>query len=218
MVRAVLVVWSDSFALAGQFGHQWVGPEHVLLAILDDSRPSLARVVLNELGVTRSAVEAWFLGSLLDASPPVRSTIADRGLVSAAPVFYELQGWTEGFAAATGVSPSAETALIGLCTLHRSVISGVADPNEVVMALVARGVVIASALVAVGEPERHAEVRRVDVPIDNLTDIRCQLMDAGVLVGFNTDTENGRAWVIVKDGTDTPAATIADILGDGGSA
>lgn len=93
----------DAYAQAARLGHQWVGPEHILLAILDEGQPSLARSVLDEFGVTHDRVRERFLASLLNGTPSIRSTIADGALTCPAPIFYELQGWIDGFAAASGI-------------------------------------------------------------------------------------------------------------------
>jgi Clp amino terminal domain, pathogenicity island component len=52
-----------AFSEAARLGHQWVGPEHVVLAILDDGCPSIARSVLNDLGLTHDVSEERFLAS-----------------------------------------------------------------------------------------------------------------------------------------------------------
>jgi hypothetical protein len=197
----VWTVLHDSFAEAQRLGHQWVGPEHVLLAILDDLRPSVARTVLNELGATHQAAESWFLASLLVGSPAVRSKIADR-VTRPAPIFYEIQGWIAGYGAATGTPQSAETALVCLCSFHPAVVSGIADARDVVEALAVRGVLVPSALRDLGEA-LGPDIRRIDVPIDKLTEIRGRLLDAGSLVGFNLDVENRQAWVIVDGDANT---------------
>jgi hypothetical protein len=191
----------DSFDEAQRLGHQWVGPEHVLLAILDDTRPSIARSVLNEFGVTHRAVESGFLATLLDASPAVRSTIADGVVSSPAPIFYEIEGWIAGFAAAHGAPPTVEIALLSLCTLQSNVVAKAVDPSRVVAALATRGVTVPKGAFAVGEPG-PIDIRRIDVPIDKLANIRGRLLESGLLVGFNTDAENGEAWVFVSAETD----------------
>jgi Clp amino terminal domain, pathogenicity island component len=195
----VLTVLRDSIDEAQRLGHQWVGPEHVLLAILDHTRPSLARSVLNDVGATHRSAESHLLASLLAATPPVRSTIACRGATSPAPIFYEMQGWIAGYAAATAAPASTETALVCLCALRPDVLAGVADVRAVAAALAAKGVQVPSLLTRVSG--RPLGTRRIDVPIDDLSEIRGRLVDAGLLVGFNLDAENGQAWVIVNDET-----------------
>ena len=193
----VLTVMLGACAQAARLGHQWVGPEHVLLAILDEGRPSLACSVLNDLGLTHDRAEESFLGSLLNATPPVRSTIADGALTRPAPIFYEMQGWIAGFAAATGTSPTAETALVCLCSLRPDVLAGAVDVDDVLCALDDRGIPVAHSQLP---REASTSRRRIDVPIDRLAEIRSWLLDAGFLTGFNIDAENSQAWVIVEDG------------------
>lgn len=50
-----------------------------------------------------------------------------------------------------------------------------------------------------GDVEWWPEGTHVDVPIDSLARIRRRLLAADLLVGFNNDRENDRAWVTVKD-------------------
>ena len=52
---------------------------------------------------------------------------------------------------------------------------------------------------------------RIDVPIDKLTEIRSRLLDAGSLVGFNLDVENGQAWVIVRGDSNTSVEGITAV-------
>jgi hypothetical protein len=171
----------------------------VLLAILDDTRPSLARSVLNGIGVTHQSAESQFLASLLIARPSARSTIADRGVTSPATIFYEMQGWIAGYAAATATPASAETALVSLCAFRPDLLAEVADVGAVAAALSAGGIQVP--LLQTRMDGLPVGTRLIDVPLDNLSEIRGRLLDAGLLVGFNSDAENGEAWVIVNDET-----------------
>ncbi len=55
-------------------------------------------------------------------------------------------------------------------------------------------------------------MRRLDVPLAHLGAIQRGLRDAALLIGLNTDAENGRAWVIVDDSSDNPARRVTEIV------
>jgi Clp amino terminal domain, pathogenicity island component len=48
-----------------RFGHPYIGPEHILLAMLRDHR-TLGAQVLDELGITRDRTEQWVLAAIND--------------------------------------------------------------------------------------------------------------------------------------------------------
>lgn len=106
-----VMTMQNAIVEAACLGHQWVGPEHVLLAILNEQPPTLAREALNDVGITYDQTRKRFLASLLVGQPPIRSSIADGATACPAPVFYEIKGWIEGFAAALGRAPDETTAL-----------------------------------------------------------------------------------------------------------
>jgi hypothetical protein len=84
----------QAFGEARRLGHQWVGPGHVLLAILNREESSLATEVLGDL--TGASYEQHFLRSLLHGSPPVRSDIETGAVASPAPIYYRIDGWVTG--------------------------------------------------------------------------------------------------------------------------
>ncbi len=49
-----------------RLGHNYIGTEHILLAVLDDDTPTA--VVLSGLGVDRDQAEAWLIEQLARAS------------------------------------------------------------------------------------------------------------------------------------------------------
>jgi hypothetical protein len=206
------MVLHDACLEAARLGHQWVGPEHVTLAILDEQRPSIARGVLNDLGLTHHHLEESFLASLLNGTPAIRSTVADGEMTHPAPSFYEIQGWVAGCAAAMSTPPTTEIVLLALCWLQPHALGIGIDGREVVVALGARGVPVPQAQLPLDEPIPVTR-RRIDVPFDKVADIRGRLLDAGVLVGFNTDAENGQAWVIVDDNDGAASRLIAQVVG-----
>jgi hypothetical protein len=201
----------DAFAEAGRLGHQWVGPGHLLLALLRDDRPSVARTVLHELGLTHAEAERRFVASLLDGEPPVRSKVANGRQVSPSPAVYQLQGWVEGFAAAAGCEPGPEVALIGLCCRFEERLDGVAR-QAVLAALAARGVPVPAA----EPPTEHVEAgERVDVPRARLDAVHRALLAADRLIGFNSDADNDTAWVVIRPGDADARALIAATVNAG---
>ena len=193
-----VMTMQNAIVEAACLGHQWVGPEHVLLAILNEQPPTLAREALNDVGITYEQTRKRFLASLLVGQPPIRSSIADGATARPAPVFYEIKGWIEGSAAALGRAPDETTALWALCWVRPDLFGSDARWREVVGALEVRGITTPPRSHQLDLADR-VNRRRIDVPIDRLDEIRRQLLSAGLLVGVNTDAENGQAWVMVDD-------------------
>ena len=65
---------------------------------------------------------------------------------------------------------------------------------------------------AIGLVAPTTPMRRVDVPPARLGAVQRGLREAGLLIGLNTDAENGRAWVIVDDSTDAAAGRVTEIV------
>jgi hypothetical protein len=201
----VLQTFGDAYAEAGRLGHQWVGPNHLLLALLRDDRPSTAQTVLHELGLAHGDAERRFVASLVDGEPPVRSTIAKGRYVTASPAFAELRGWVGGYAAAAGCEPGPEIVLIGLCWRFEERLDGVSR-HAVLAALAERGVPVPT----VAPPIEHVEAgERVDVPLARLEAVYRTLLAADRLVGFNSDADNDAAWVVIRPGDHEARALIA---------
>ena len=184
---SVLSALQGALSEAVLLGHQWVGPEHVVLALLDDRHPSPARRALIERGFDHDRYREGFLASLLDGDPPIRSSIAVGAVATPAPIFSEITGWIEGYAVAIGVPASDETVLLAIAALRPDAIGLVAPTTP---------------------------MRRVDVPPERLGAVQRGLREADLLIGLNTDAENGRAWVIVDDSTDEAAGRVAEIVAE----
>ena len=58
-----MAVFNTALAEARRLGHNYVGTEHVLLALLDDD--GTAGTALREAGVEKPATEAWIVRELL---------------------------------------------------------------------------------------------------------------------------------------------------------
>jgi hypothetical protein len=111
-----------------------------------------------------------------------------------------------------GTPPTPEIVLLALCWLQPHALGIGIRRQEVVVELGARGVPVPQAPLPLDEPIPVTR-RRLDVPFDKVADIRRRLLDAGMLVGFNTDAENGQAWVIVDDNGDEASRLIANVVG-----
>jgi hypothetical protein len=89
-----------AFAEASQLKNQgWVGPEHILLALL--AEPNLASEVLAGFGVTHERLREHINTLRPDPDDPVPKARSDARMNPAA---HGLMGWAKGFAAAAGVS------------------------------------------------------------------------------------------------------------------
>lgn len=207
-VEGMIGALGRAFGEANRLGHQWVGPQHVLLAVLGGEQGSVAVEAMN--GLTVASFEEHFLGSLLRRSPPVRSEVKKGPYATPAPIFYRIDGWTTGYAAATGVAASDEIVLLALCSiLERPLSPGHSRAD------VAQVVTAALGLPALDvPPDRGLGRERVDVPIERLDRIRTALLEADLLVGFNVDRENNNAWVIVKEANERARSVIAAALAD----
>ncbi len=207
-VEPMIGTLGRAFDEAKRLGHQWVGPQHVLLAILNGDEGSMAVEALN--GLTAPQFEEHFLGSLLRGSPPVRSEVRKGPHASPAPIFYKIDGWVMGYATASGLAPSDETVLLALCSILEHPL---APGHE-------RADVAAAVCDTLGLPRIELSPDRVwlgeviDVPIDRLDPIRAALVEAGLLVGFNLDHDNDRAWVIVSQDDERTRAVIAATTSD----
>jgi hypothetical protein len=166
------------------------------LAIVAGREASLARGVLEGLGVTLQRAEERFVNSLLGAEPPIRSAVARGPDVQPAPVFYKILGWVTGFSTAQGIAPTDEVTLLALCWLVGNPLARGVSRQAVVDALADQG-----HPVPVGPVPPDLEIgERINVTPARLTEVIATLQEAGLLVGFNTDPENSNAWVTVHAG------------------
>lgn len=95
---------------ARQLDNGWLGPEHVLLALL--ATPNLAADALGDVGVTYDRVRELMGQRRYDPDLPV---LTSREGVRTNPAAHGLIGWAHGFAVASGHrAPRPEHWLIGL--------------------------------------------------------------------------------------------------------
>ena len=139
---------------ATRLGHQWFGVEHLLLALLQRERPSLAGVILGRQGLTYDGL-ARDLESLTVGGMPPASGVEEGESVSPDPRYQRFAGWVEGFAAALSAEPSAELALVGICWLDRPPLLGSGLNREAVLAALGdAGVPLPATELPPWEPER----------------------------------------------------------------
>ena len=137
------VVMHRALREATRLGHCSVGPAHIVLALLDGSRPSVAREVLEASRIDRERMEASVSRQFRhlddDGVPPAGAT--------AGPLWHETAGRAQGLAAALGEgADDPELVLLALLwqphdRWFADALSAAQTSRElIVTALVARGV------------------------------------------------------------------------------
>lgn len=185
---------------AARLNHGWVGPEHVLLAILARPTESVAAAVLNELGITHERFSERLVAEIASGDPGAAPT-AENG-TSTSPVWHELIGRADGLAA--GLGSAAVTA-------DHLVIAFVWEPDSgveleqmfdvkretIIDALQAAGVATPTVAMRPSPVANTRGQQRVFVPADRVVQIAGMLGDRlprGSGLGFNF-TDDARAWV-----------------------
>jgi Clp amino terminal domain, pathogenicity island component len=87
-----------AIAQSRRLDHQWIGPEHFLLALL--AEPSVASETLEALGVTYERFAEQVRSARHDPDLPARA--GERTGILVNPAAHELIGWARGLAAAAG--------------------------------------------------------------------------------------------------------------------
>jgi hypothetical protein len=106
--EVAIMIMKAAFDEARQLNQGWVGPEHILLAILNE--PNLASELLAALGVTHDRLKEHITTLRPDPDVGFPKARSDPGMNPAA---YGLMGWATGFAAAARISsPRSEHWLI----------------------------------------------------------------------------------------------------------
>ena len=201
-----------AFSEAIKLGHQWVGPDHIILAVLNGPTDSVARRALEGLGLSYGTYQDQLQSSLLDNEPPVRSDLTKGEGAHPAPIYYNVVGWTNGFGSAHGTAAADETVLLAICWIMEGAFCRGVSRRSVADQLHAHGV----ALPRTELPPDLTLGQRVDIPPDQLNEVRSALMDAGLLLGFNIDSENEQAWVAVETMDDDALELIASTLRSNG--
>ena len=88
-----------AFKESERLGHDFVGPEHGVLAVLHGDPADLARLSLEDVGITADSVEG-LLERMIEADP--RAVPERAPGISPNPAWYRVIGRAEGFAASVG--------------------------------------------------------------------------------------------------------------------
>jgi hypothetical protein len=205
-----------AFREAERLGHDFVGPEHGLLAILRGNPTDPARLALEDVGVTADMVER-LLARMITASP--LAVPEHRSGTSPNPAWYRAFGRAEGFAAALGPGTVRPVDLLFglLWGQWRFVDDAVASREAIVEALARHGAILPSA--PLPELERLPRfTQHADIPRASLGRVLTLLAEqrqggSGPIYGFNHDGAE-RAWVDAEDGIDLQAIVDAALADD----
>jgi ATP-dependent Clp protease ATP-binding subunit ClpA len=198
---------------ARRLGHNWVGPEHALLAVLRDNPEEGARLALEEAGMDAEMVERH-----LDEMATKRGDGAgaggaelDQGAIAPNPSWYRVSGRAEGFAACLGTGqPRPVDLVLALLWDERHWLwadqAGV--QRESVISSLAR---LGARLPSVAPPplDRREFTQKVEFPREHLDAVLAVLAErhppgAGPSYGYNHDGDSV-AWVVAEDGIDLQA-------------
>lgn len=105
---------------ARRLRHNWLGPEHYLLAVL--AEPSIATETMAELGVTHDRL-ATELGRMMKIVNGRRVRYIESKGITTNPASRNVSGWAKGFAAAFGRErPTPEDWLLSVVYYDHSVV------------------------------------------------------------------------------------------------
>lgn len=202
---------------AARLGHPSVGPAHIVLALLDENRPSVAREVLQASGIDREPVEAsasrQFRPLDHDGIPP--------GWAMAGPLWHETAGRAQGLAATLGQgADDPELVLLALLwqphdRWFADVLSSAQTSREVIVAaLAARGVPVPPGpLPELPPPKTQAAA----FPDSRVNDVNWALRRAypDLNWGIGSDPEDDELSVVVAAADVDLGAVLDDIVGKG---
>ena len=193
-----------AFKEAERLGHNFVGPEHGVLAVLRGDPADLARLALEDVGITTESVEK-LLGRMIQADPQAMPERAPG--ISPNPAWYRVIGRAEGFAASIGTGDVRPLDLVlALLWSRRPLLDQPAASREaLVEALAQRG----AGLPPTPLPELERRPRftqNVEFPRRCLAPVLALLHErhpvgVGPTYGFNHDGAE-RAWVNAEEGID----------------
>jgi ATP-dependent Clp protease ATP-binding subunit ClpA len=202
----------DAFEEAKRLGDGWIGADHFFLALW--AEPSVARDVLEELGVTYDAMSELVRQSRAGSEHPLPRY--DGGGLGWNPAATEVTGRAEAFAASFGhASATPEDWLLALIWDAHGVSSVLHDQYgasaaEVVAALRRRGVRVPEADPPVYRPMRgYRRVEVTEAEIDGVLKVLGEWHPPGSewRWGFNwLPGEPRRAYVAGEDGVDLEGA------------
>jgi len=201
---------------AARLGHEYVGPEHGLLAVLRGDPAEAAREALEEAGLTAAMVEE-LLVAMQENRP---RTAPNPGGRAPNPAWYGIAGRAEGFAACLGTGePRPVDLVLAMLWDDNSWLfaekQGVSR-DAVIAALSRRGARLPSA--PPPPLDRREFTQKVDFPRARLEAVVALLSErhppgSGPSFGFN---HNGKrsAWAVAEDGIDLQAI-VDEVLAQG---
>jgi hypothetical protein len=206
--EVAIMIMKAAFDEARQLNQGWVGPEHLLLAILNE--PNLASELLAALGVTHDRLKEHITTLRPDPDVAFPKARSDPGMNPAA---YGLMGWAAGFAAAARISsPRSEHWLIaflyasdrGAMWLHPFGVTA----RAVTDALAARGIAVPEFPAPEHKPWRDGHMTYVSMKeLQPILDVLSEKHPPGSewRWGFNTVGKPQRGRVHAEEGIDLAA-------------
>jgi len=193
-----------AFQEAKRLGHHFVGPEHGVLGILRGDQTDLARLALEDFGLTAERVEE-LLSRMVEADP--QATPRPATGTSPNPAWYRVFGRAEGFAATLGAGEVRPLDLLLALLWDRRpfLAEPPASRNSLVEALARRGAALPPTTLPDLEPEPRF-TQRVEFPPGALNRVLALLVQrhpagSGPTYGFNHDGPD-RAWAVAEEGID----------------
>ena len=200
-----------------RLGHRSAGPAHVVLALLDEHRPSIAQEVLQENGIDRTRIEAaadrQYRQGMDEHTRP-------RG-ATAEPLWHETAGRAQGFSASVGAgADDPEHVLLALLWQphHRwfaDLLSSAETSRDVIAAaLASRGVPVPqSPLPQLPPPKTQAAA----FPSSRANDVNWALRegDPSLNWGIGSDPENKELSVVLAAANVDLATVLDDVVGEG---
>lgn len=200
-----------------RLGHRSAGPAHIVLALLDENRPSIAQEVLQENGIDRPRVEAavarqYRLG--MDEHSPRRGATAE-------PLWHETAGRAQGFSATLGVgAEDPEHVLLALLWQPHSrwfadlLSSAETSRDGILAALAERGVPVPqSPLPQLPPPKTQAAA----FPSSRVNDVNWALRESDPRLnwGIGSDPEDKELMVVLAAADVDLATVLDDVVGEG---
>lgn len=216
-IRPMSAVMHRALREAIRLGHRTAGPAHIVLALLDENRPSIAQQVLQENGIDRPRIEAavarqYRLG--MDEHSPRRGATAE-------PLWHETAGRAQGFSASLGAgADDPEHVLLALLWQPHYrwfadlLFSAETSRDGILAALAKRGVPVPqSPLPQLPPPKTQAAA----FPSSRVNDVNWALResDPSLNWGIGSDPEDTELMVVLAAADVDLATVLDDVVGEG---
>jgi hypothetical protein len=201
---------------ATRLGHRSVGPAHIVLALLDEHRPSIAQEVLQGCGIDRERIEASAhrqFRHVDDAVPP--------GWATTGPLWHETAGRAQGLAATLG-QEAGESELVLLALLWQphdrwfaDLLSSAQTSREVIVAaLAARGVPVPRVPMP-GLPPPKTQVAAFPKSLANDVNWALRRTHPDLNWGIGSDPEDDELSVVLAVADVNLGTVLDDVVGKG---